>query len=166
MRIQTLRDEHGMALLVAVVLLLMVSAIGLAALQSAQDEASGSGRARRKTMTLYAADSALTMVEDRLNVAKSQYPDTGVINNTTFMQDQWGGATAVRTGNSENPLAQPIVRVGASSQAAAGYQLNVNASGTFSYGIYRTGVVATDQTGGAVELQAQYSVNEGASSYK
>ncbi len=166
MRIQTHREEHGVALLVAVVLLLMVSAIGIAALQSAQDEASGAGRARRKVMTLYAADSALEVVENQLDPGQSQYPNQSALNNNAFMQDQWDGMTSVRTGTSDNPLPQSVEFVGQSTASMEGQQLNVNAPGSFSNAIYRTGVVATDQTGGVVELQAQYRVLAGATSYR
>lgn len=158
------RREEGMALLIAVVLLLMISAIGLTALQSAQDEASGSGRSRRKVMTLYAADSAMRVVEDNLNVTKSQYPDTQFMDDSSFMTDQFGKATAVRTGTTESMTPQAIIRIGKAN--CEGCQLNVNASNSLSYGIYRANLVATDNGGGVVELQSQYSVSEGAESYK
>jgi Tfp pilus assembly protein PilX len=161
---QSTGDERGVALLIAVVLLLMVSALGLTALQSAQDEATGSARGRRKTMTLYAADSGLKLVEQQLAASSTQYPNRNAITSSSVMQDQWGASTSIRTGEAENPVPQAIQRVGKAN--VEGFQLNVNSSGSFSYGIYRTGMVATDNTGGVVELQAQYSVNEGADSYK
>jgi Tfp pilus assembly protein PilX len=164
MRLQRTRDESGIALLIAAVLLLMVSALGLTALQSAQDEATGSARGRRKTMTLYAADSGLRLVEDQLADSTIQYPNRNPVTNSSVMEDQWGGDTAVRTGEASNPVAQAIQRVGKGN--VEGFQLNVNSAGSFAYGIYRTGMVATDSTGGVVELQAQYSVNEGADTYK
>jgi Tfp pilus assembly protein PilX len=161
---QSARDQHGVALLIAVVLLLMVSALGLTALQSAQDEATGSARGRRKTMTLYAADSGLKLVEEQLAASTAQYPNRNAVTSSSVMEDQWGGTTSIRTGEAENPVPQAIQRV--SKGNVEGFQLNVNSSGSFSYGIYRTGMVATDNTGGVVELQAQYSVNEGSDSYK
>jgi Tfp pilus assembly protein PilX len=164
MRTQSIRDEAGIALLIAVVLLLMVSALGLTALQSAQDEATGSARGRRKVMTLYAADSGLRLVEDQLADSTIQYPNRNPVVNSSVMEDQWGGTTSIRTGEASNPVAQPIQRLGKGN--VEGYQLNVNSAGSYTYGIYRTGLVATDNTGGVVELQAQYSVNEGADSYK
>jgi Tfp pilus assembly protein PilX len=161
---RSVRDQQGVALLIAVVLLLMVSALGLTALQSAQDEATGSARGRRKVMTLYAADSGLKLVEQQLASSTNQYPNRNPITSTSVMQDQWGAATAIRTGEAENPVAQAIQRV--SKGNVEGFQLNVNSAGSFAYGVYRTGLVATDNTGGVVELQAQYSVNEGSESYK
>jgi Tfp pilus assembly protein PilX len=161
---RSVRDQHGVALLIAVVLLLMVSALGLTALQSAQDEATGSARGRRKVMTLYAADSGLKLVEQQLASSTSQYPNRNPLTSTSVMQDQWGTATAIRTGEAENPVAQAIQRV--SKGNVEGFQLNVNSAGSFAYGVYRTGLVATDNTGGVVELQAQYSVNEGSEGYR
>jgi Tfp pilus assembly protein PilX len=161
---QSPKDQHGVALLIAVVLLLMVSALGLTALQSAQDEATGSARGRRKIMTLYAADSGLRLVEDQLASATAQYPNRDPISNASVTTDHWGGTTAIRTGTAETTVPQAIQRV--SKGNLEGFQLNVNSAGSFSYGIYRTGIVATDTTGGVVELQAQYSVNEGSDSYK
>jgi len=164
MRRQSAGQEHGVALLIAVVLLLMVSALGLTALQSAQDEATGSARGRRKVMTLYAADSGLKLVEDQLASATAQYPNRNPVTSSAVMEDQWGGTTAIRTGEAKSPVAQAIQRV--SKGNIEGMQLNINSAGSFAYGIYRTGMVATDSTGGVVELQAQYSVNEGSDSYK
>jgi Tfp pilus assembly protein PilX len=164
MRRQFPGDERGVALLIAVVLLLMVSALGLTALQSAQDEATGSARGRRKVMTLYAADSGLKLVEDQLAGATSQYPNRNPITDSSVMEDQWGGSTAIRTGEAKTPVAQAIQRV--SKGNVEGMQLNINSAGSFSFGVYRTGMVASDSTGGVVELQAQYSVNEGSDSYK
>jgi Tfp pilus assembly protein PilX len=161
---QRTSDQHGVALLIAVVLLLMISALGLTALQSAQDEATGSARGRRKTMTLYAADSGLKLVEDQLSDSTIQYPNRNPVTTSSVMEDQWGGTTAIRTGEASNPVAQPIDRVGKGN--VEGFSLSMNSAGSFSYGIYRTGIVATDNTGGVVELQAQYSVNEGTDSYK
>src|SRR5262249_20266639 len=57
-----LRDESGMALLIAVIVLLLMSALALSALQHAGDESQGSGSARRKDATLYAAESGRSWV--------------------------------------------------------------------------------------------------------
>src|SRR5262249_22480211 len=101
-RRQSIHDERGVALLIAVVLLLMVSALGLMALQSAQDEATGSARGRRKTMALYAADSGLKLVEQQLAASSTQYPNRNAITSSSVMQDQWGASTSIRTGEAEN----------------------------------------------------------------
>ncbi len=157
-------DEAGIALLLAVMLLLFISAIGLSALQSAQGEAASGGRSARKVRTLFAADSALSLVRDQLNIGATQYPDIRAVDDNQFMQNSAGLFTEVRTGTSNNAVPQDIRFVGRARRE--GDQLNLNAGNTFSFGIYRTDVVATDPAGGSVELQAQYRVSEGADTYR
>ena len=156
--------EDGMALLIAVILLLLISAIGLSALQSASGEAQSGSRSLRKLSTFFAADAAATMLTRQLNSTVNQYPDTTALNDANFIQDQHGYFTAVRTGTADNAVPQSIRLVGHARQE--GGALNVNSANTFTFGIYRADVVATDPTGGRVELQAQYSVSEGTDSYK
>ena len=158
------RDEAGIALLLAVILLLFISAIGLSALQSAQGEATAGGRSARKVRTLFADESGLQLVRDQLNIDQRQYPDITAVDDTQFMQNRAGLYTEVRTGTGNNALAQEIRFVGRARRD--GDQLNLNAGNTFSFGIYRTDVVATDPVGGRVELQGQYRVSEGADTYR
>ena len=81
------RDQAGIALFIAVVLMLLLSAIGLSALQSAGGEASASGRSARKLRTFFAADSGMTMVMQQLDttISKAQYADGVILDDTTFM---------------------------------------------------------------------------------
>ncbi|MCP4007806.1 MAG: hypothetical protein GY725_26790 [bacterium] len=158
------RDQEGIALLIAVILLLMVSAIGLTALQSAQSESTGSGRSRAKVATLFAATAALEVVEQNLDQETSLYPSTAPIDLPNFMVDQFGGSTAVRTGTTDSATPQAIQLVG--HTPGEGGQLNVNSANTLSYGIYRANIVATNPGGSMVELQSQYSISEGAQTYK
>ncbi len=155
------KDEEGLALLVAVILLLMISAIGLTALQSAQEEAAGSGRSRRKTATLAAASAALELVAQQLDVGAG-YPKTDAINLPTFMTDQWGGNTAVRTGTADTATAQEIKSF---KLQLPGNALNVGSKNTLVEGLYRANVVATDSSGGVVEVQAQFKVRHGSAGY-
>ena len=148
------REESGIALLIAVVLMLMVSAIALQALNRARDEGVGSASSRRKVSTLVAADAMLALVKNQLMTSTTQFPDTNPIDEVDFIEYANGLATSVRTGTIANPTAQSIVKVGQTQRE--GSQLNVNAPNTFSYGVYRTGVVATDPSGGSVQLQAQF----------
>lgn len=53
------RDEAGMALLVAILLLLLVSAIGVAAIDRSGSESTQAGRGRRNAITFYAADAGI-----------------------------------------------------------------------------------------------------------
>ncbi len=156
--------EAGLALLLSVILLLMISAIGLGALQSAQGEATAGGRTARKLRTFFAADGALSLVVEQLDVGETQYPNITAVNDTQFVQSKEGFYTQVRTGTANNAAPQEIQFVGRARRE--GDQLNINAGNTFSFGIYRTDVVATDPVGGRVELQAQYRVSEGTDTYR
>ncbi len=156
--------EAGLALLLSVIILLLISAIGLGALQSAQGEATAGGRAARKLRTFFAADGALSLVRDQLDIGDRQYPNISAVNDTQFVQSKQGFYTQVRTGTANNAAPQEIQFVGRARRD--GDQLNINAGNTFSFGIYRTDVVATDPVGGRVELQAQYRVSEGTDTYQ
>ena len=156
--------EVGLALLLSVIILLLISAMGLSALQSAQGEASAGGRTARKLRTFFAADGALSLVKDQLTIGDTQYPDITALNDTQFMKSQADLYTQVRTGSTTSAVPQEIFLVGRARRD--GDQLNINSSNTFTFGIYRTDVVATDPVGGRVELQAQYRVSEGADTYR
>lgn len=156
-------NEAGLALLIAVAFLLMLSAIGLGALQSATGESSAGGRSARKLRTFFAAEAGLGMVLDRLGSSTSQYPDDNPFDIPQFMPGAGGGFTEVRTGTADNDVPYKIPRVGFHKADGA---LNVNSPNSYTFGIYRADVVATDPAGGRVELQAQISVSEGSEGYK
>ncbi len=161
--IRDLRSESGIALLVAVVLMLMVSAIALSALNRARQETVGSSADRRKIATLLAADSALSVVQNRLLTDTSPSPDTSPIEDLNFILADNGLATSMRTGEIGTSAALPILKVG--STVREGGQMNIGGAATFSYGVYRTGVVASDPAGGSVQLNAQFIVLEGGAGY-
>ena len=163
-------DEDGLALIIAVVVLLLLSAIGLSALQGAQSEMTAGGYSRVKTRTLYAADSGLGLVRNQLNTASgasltgTPYPDRNPIYESSLMMGEGGLFTEIRTGTADNATPQAIARLG--SIRKDGDQVNVNSANSFSYGIYRADVSAVNPGGGSVEIQAQFIVNEGSDSYK
>ena len=156
--------EAGLALLLSVIILLLISAVGLSALQSAQGEATAGGRTARKLRTFFAADGALSLVRDQLHIGDTQYPDITPLSDSQFVQSSAGFYTEVRTGTANNAAPQVIQFVGRARRD--GDQLNLNTGNTFSFGIYRTDLVATDPVGGRVELQAQYRVSEGSDTYR
>ena len=158
------RDEAGIALLLSVIILLLISAVGLSALQSAQGEASAGGRTARKLRTFFAADGGLSLIKDQLTIGDTQYPNITALNDTQFLQNTANLYTQVRTGSTSSAVPQEILLVGRARRD--GDQLNINSSNTFTFGIYRTEVLATDPVGGSVELQAQYRVSEGADTYR
>ena len=157
-----IRDDAGIALIVTVLLLLMVSALGTAALQHAGNESSVSASSRRKLSVVYAADSALSLVVAKLT-AGGQFPDTTPLDEPTLLVDDAGFPISARTGTTQTAIPQAVMRVG--TAAAPGSQLNINSSNTISFGVYRAGVVASDSGGGRAQIQAQFIVPEGAASY-
>lgn len=161
--IRDLRDESGIALLIAVILMLMVSAVALSALNRARQENLGSTAGRRKVATLIAADAGLRLVENQLLNATGPSPDTSPIEDTGFIDAGNGLATSFRTGEISSAAALPILKVG--STVREGGQLNVGGAGTYSYGVYRAGVVAADPGGASVQLNAQWSVLEEGAGY-
>ena len=118
----------------------------------------------RDLAELFAADGALSLVKDQLTIGDAQYPDITALNDTQFMKNHADLYTQVRTGSTSSAVPQEILLVGRARRD--GDQLNINSSNTFTFGIYRTDVVATDPVGGRVELQAQYRVSEGADTYR
>jgi len=159
-----LRDERGAALLIAIVLLLLMSALGITALQHAQDEASASGRSRRKDATLYAAESGLAMVQSRL---LSSYGGATMaaftVDEPTLVNDNFGNPIAVRSGRPENAVPEPIGAAGnGRAEAPDGYMMNIGSQGAQSFSAVRADIVATDVADGMVHLQAQYRLHEGA----
>ncbi len=144
------REEQGVALLIAVILMLLISAIGIAALQHAQQEAMGSGRSRHHTRNLHAADGVLQLVVQQLaadNPINRQVP----IDFANFIQDPVSGVwTSGMTGTIDSPTAEPIRHCGNSTRSG-------DALGQFPRNIYCVNVLAT-VGGGRVGLQAQYAV--------
>ena len=156
--------EAGIALIVTVLLLLMISAIGVSALQSAGDEHALGASSRRKLGAVYAADAALSLISDQLLNGATPYPDLTPLDMPNLFTDDAGFAIAARSGTADTAVPQPILRVGRTS--TSGSQLNVNAANTISYGVYRVSVVATDSAGGRAQLQSQLTVPEGALGYQ
>jgi hypothetical protein len=168
--VRAARDEHGMALLIAVIVLLLMSALGLAALQHAGDEASGSGTSRRKDATLYAAESGLTMLQVKLLnsywASAAMAPVT--LDEDTLVEDGHGNPIAVHSGapvNGTIPMAQlvpdPNSTMSGKSENANGYMLNIGNQGAQSFRPVRADVTALDVAQGMVHLQSQFRVQEG-----
>ena len=146
-----LHAERGLARLIVIVLLLLSSAIGIASLQHAQDEATGGGRSRHHARNLHAADGVLEVViaqllqEDALN---KQSP----VDFTNFIQSPETGAwTAGKTGLPDSTVAAPIRHCG--TWVRSGDAMG----GAVRRNIYCVDILASD-SGGRVGLQAQYGV--------
>ena len=91
-----LRDEQGIALLIAIVLLLLISGVGVTALQHAQSENVAGSSSRRKLGTLYAADSLLQLVTLQLVGGQTQFPNTAALDQPDFIANRAGVYTSAR----------------------------------------------------------------------
>ena len=166
---QGIRDERGMALLIAVVLLLLMSALGVAALQHSGDESAGSGRSRRKDSTLYAAEAGQQMVASRLFTSWNGMSSEGfTIDEPALVSDAFGNAIAVRSG-SPGPAGLPATpsklddkanNVKSNAPPPNGFTLNIGGLNRRTFRSVRSDIVAQDSGNGLVHLQAQYSVME------
>ena len=156
--------NEGIALIVTVLLLMMISAIGLAALRHAGDERFAAGVSRSQLETLYAADGAINVLVERLSNLNANSPQLlQPMDEPTFMSSKWGLPIAVRTGTADSAAPLPILKVGIAP--GAGGQLNIGSGFTQSWGIYRASVVATSASGGRSQIQAQFLVPEGSPTY-
>jgi hypothetical protein len=163
-----LRDESGMALLISVIVLLLMSALALNSLQHAGDEAVGSGSSRRKDATLYAAESGMAVLKNRLfdqflSPTKKEVdfylPD--------LVKDAYGNSIEVITGapdfdNGGLPAQPAKIAPSDTSKAKAGvgYSINQGKPGTMRFRAVRADITAMDVTKGLVHLQTQYRVPE------
>ena len=157
------RDERGAALLISVVLLLLMSALGITALQHAQDEASASGRSRRKDATLYAGEAGLAMVQSNLlSSYNGATMPSFTIDEPALVSDGYGNPIAVRSGRPENAVPESIGGIGSGvAEAPDGYLINLGNQSAQAFSAVRADIVATDTGNGTVHLQAQYRLHEG-----
>ncbi len=170
-------DESGIALLIAIVLLMMVSMIGVAALQSSQGENATSGRSRRKVANLQAAEAGLRIVHNQLLTSFNAHDDDP--NRTPIdvqLLDNNGNITTIKTRNSfsdapGDETAIPIVdqtlnttkpcadeNGGQSGLTSKQYG---SAAGGFNCKILRARIIAadiSDVSGAGVEAQFQYRI--------
>ena len=161
---QLVRGEHGIALIVTVLLLMMISAIGLAALRHAGDESVISASSRRKLAAVYAADAGMNVLAERLLTGNpSSATFLAPMNDPSLLTNEAGLPIAVRTGTADSTVPQPVVRVG--SAPGGGSQLNIGSSSTQSYGVYRASIVAGDAGGAQAQIQAQFRIGEGSAAY-
>ena len=162
------RDERGMALLIAVIVLLLMSALGLAALQHSGDEASGSGSSRRKDATLYAAESGLTLMQVKLLNSYWSSPNMTPISvdEPNMVEDPHGYGIAVRSGAPQNGTLPAVAQLigstqSANSENANGYMLNIGNQGSQLFKPVRADITALDVGNGMVHLQSQFRIHEG-----
>ncbi len=115
------RDEAGMALLIAVLMLLMISAIGVAAIDHSGDESESAGHERRTATTFYAADAGI------------QYGRTRVFTNPPNLDEfevSLSDGTTFRSGTRSDGAATALESpdIGAPPE---GFSINVGGAGGF-----------------------------------
>jgi hypothetical protein len=166
-----LRDESGMALLIAVILLLLMSALGLAALQHSGDESADGGRSRRKDSTLYAAEAGQAKAQQLLYESREALGGGAdwTVDDAAMVTDAFGNPIAVRMGvpgpsglpSSPMMISQFAPKTGVKgTKQDNGMQLNKGGYGAASFPRkpWRVEITAQDVGNGLVHLQAQYAV--------
>ncbi len=150
------RSEQGVALLLTILLLLIVSAIGVSSLNRAGDELQVGSASRRQLTNVAAAEAALKLVGQQLFQAQA---GTGVANAPILVADfapEMGRNTIVRTGTiGDDGTAKEIQFIGTAGGESGDLRIGYQPS---KRRIYRVTVVAPDPSGGNVHLQAQFSV--------
>ncbi len=144
-RVVARKGESGIALLIAVLITLLVSALGIAAINHSGAEMSSTGRTRTGIATFHAADGGLGIVERQL----SETPLVVAPFNVTF-----NGGYAVRSGAKSDATPQEIDSAGA-GKPPDGYSINVGSGYVSS--LFRTEVTATGPGGSSIELEVKLS---------
>jgi hypothetical protein len=137
------RDEQGVAMVLAVLLLLLVTGVGIAAINHAGSETAMTGSARRTLSTFFAADAGIHVA---INQLARPTPD---LNPFTLNL----GQTTIRSGTRADAVAQPIVAAG-SGPPPDGYGINQGSG--FRSRMYRANVTALYPNAGASELDAKF----------
>ena len=149
------RSERGVALLLTILLLLIVSAIGVSSLNRAGDELQVGAASRRQLRNVAAAEAALKLVGQQLFDAQSTTAASAPIIENNFATEM-GLNTVVRTGTiGDDGTAKTIDYIGTATSGAGELRVGYQPPQRL---IYRVNVVATDPSGGNVQLQAQFSV--------
>jgi hypothetical protein len=138
-------DESGIALLVSVVILLMVTAVGFAALSRSGSEWVLGTRQRRQTATLYAADAGIELA---INKVDQTVPDL------TPIDQDFSDGTNIRTGTRSDGSPQSIREGGSANAPPDGYMINLGSGGFITKPFYAE-ITATGPDSSVVELEAK-----------
>ncbi len=153
-------SEEGIALLIALLFLLVISALGVNALSRAQEENSSGASSRHRVVNLMAADAGIKLALNQLNSSSGFTLDTQPINIASLQGSSVIGATKIRSGVLGDPTLLPIEFIQYVADAKAGSQLNQGSGngGGGQIAIYRVNIVADSTAGGSVRVQAQLAV--------
>lgn len=141
------RDQAGMALLIAIMMLLMISAIGVAAIDHSGDENEVAGHERRTTTTFYAADAGI------------QYGRTRVFRNPPIFDEfevTLPDGTTFRSGTRVDGAATALDTpdLGAPPE---GFSINIGGAGGFVSENLTMNVTAEGGGNSTVELETRVS---------
>ena len=148
-----LASESGVALMIALLVLLVTTVIAMSAIEHAGEESTLSGRLRRSVRTFHAADGGIQVALNRV----AQNPPN--LSAFTFSPET---ATSVRSGRRTDGSAQPLTR-GGTSPAPEGYSINVGTG--FVSRLYQARVTAASTDGATVEVEAQFTRMEAGGGY-
>jgi Tfp pilus assembly protein PilX len=146
-----LRDERGIALFAAVMILLLISAIGLSMIDHSGEEAEVSGRSRLTATTFHAADGGVQILANRVtqNPPRTDPFDITLTDGNAMTPD-----VRVRSGTRTDTSAQPVAMVG-TGPPPEGFAINIGSS--YGVTLYRGNVTAIEPGSGTVELEGKFS---------
>ncbi len=143
------RHEQGIALLMSVLILLLMGAIAIAAIEYSGEELAAGGRARSSAKTLAGADAGIQFALNRL----SQLPPDV----TAFTVTLPNGVN-VQSRRRDQGAPQPIQDLGTTGGPARvdGHMINIGGGGpSFSNNFFLVNVTATDAAGATAELEVK-----------
>jgi hypothetical protein len=146
--------EQGVAMILAILLLLLLSGIGVAVLDHSGEESAVTGRTRRSSFTFYAADSGIQLSIARVSLFPPQLnPFTA-----TFAD-----GTTVQTGARSSMAPQPIEKTNVGAPPD-GYSIKLDSG--YVTETYRATISAFGPGNSSAELEAKYAKMQSAGSYR
>ena len=137
--------QDGIALIITILILLLVSTIGIASIEHSGGEFSSAGRARASTVALYGAEAGLQLA---INQFAQEPADLTAVNVT--LDD----GTGVQSGTRADTAPQPLTK-GGTGLPPEGYSLNAGSG--YVNRRYRAEVTARTTGGSAVELESLFA---------
>ena len=137
------KSEHGMALVVSVFVLMMISMVAILAIQNSGDESAAGGRTRNVVRSLYAAEGGVEFAKNRILQAP---PNLAPFNLNL------GNARTVQSRTRTDATPQPIAYSG-SGPPPEGYGINIGVG--YTNELYVVAVTSSAIDGGTVELEVK-----------
>jgi hypothetical protein len=142
---RTVQDESGIALLISILLLLMMSAIAISAVENSGEESAMGGRMRRTVKTLHAADGGM-----QIGLGRMSNDIYDGFSGTT------GDGTSYQSGDRTQTSAQPAIRLGY-GPPPDGNCIGVGAT-CFRSDLARQTVSSFAPDGAVAEIEAQVAI--------